>query len=96
MTIRKGYCPGCPFNMNDPLTHDAYNLGCLPSVAEVSNHCRDENKAWACHSEPGKVCCGYAAQEPKRVDLPLLHVEGVHYPMRVGTALIVNQEGMLP
>lgn len=72
--VRKGYCNGCPFNVGHPATEMAYNLGCLPSTGEIAALCERNNTAWACHSEPGKVCCGDAA----RRDKPLQHVDGVH------------------
>jgi hypothetical protein len=52
----------------------AYNLGCLPTTGEIEALCAELNTAWACHSEPGKVCCGHA----KRRALPLQHMRGVH------------------
>jgi len=76
--IRKGYCDGCPFNYGNPATEMAYNLGCLPSTHEVMRDSEAAGKAWACHSEPEKVCCGFAATAPDKVTLPLLHVDGVH------------------
>lgn len=75
MTIRKGHCDGCPFDYGQPATEMAYNLGCLPSAGEVVEMCRANGTAWACHTEPDKVCCGHAVHHGK----PLQHVEGVHY-----------------
>lgn len=72
--VHKGYCEGCPFNVGDPATEQAYNLGCLPSIGEVTELCEHNQTAWACHSEPNKVCCGHAG----RRNLPLQHVDGVH------------------
>jgi hypothetical protein len=72
--VRKGYCDGCPFDFGKPATEAAYNLGCLPSVWEVDVLCLMKHTAWACHSEPNKVCCGHAG----RRSLPLQHMEGVH------------------
>lgn len=59
--IRKGMCPGCPYDFGAELTENAYNWGCLPSVGEVTHMCKAAGKAWACHDEPHKMCCGYAA-----------------------------------
>lgn len=72
--VRKGYCEGCPFDFGQPATEMAYNLGCLPSTGEVAALCGRNGTAWACHSEPNKVCCGHAA----RRNMPLQHMEGVH------------------
>lgn len=77
--IHKGYCAGCPFNYGDPATEMAWNLGCLPGSHEVLADCKAEGKAWACHSEPDEVCCGFAASAPDDVDKPLMLVEGVHF-----------------
>ena len=74
--IRKGYCYGCPYDYGSEGTEMAYNYGCLPTVADI--HAMTANTAWACHSEPEKVCCGFAAHETEKISLPLLHVEGVH------------------
>lgn len=76
--IHKGYCHGCPFDWGAPGTEAAYNLGCLPSAGEVSARCEAVGKSWACHSEPNKVCCGYAAIHPSRTDLPLMIEIGIH------------------
>jgi hypothetical protein len=72
--IRRGYCDGCPFNWGHPATETAYNLGCLPSTGEIATLCETKQTAWACHSEPDKVCCGHAS----RREYPLQHMEGVH------------------
>jgi len=72
--VRKGYCEACPFDYGKPATEMAYNLGCLPDVGEIAALCEPAGTAWACHSEPGKVCCGHAA----RRNMPLQHIEGVH------------------
>ncbi len=72
--VRKGYCEGCPFDFGKPATEIAYNLGCLPSTGEIEALCEPAGTAWACHSEPNKVCCGHAT----RRSLPLQHVAGVH------------------
>lgn len=72
--VQKGYCSGCPFDWGKPATEEAYNLGCLPSVWEVDVLCQMKGTAWACHSEPGKVCCGHAS----RRKLPLQLMDGVH------------------
>lgn len=73
-TPRKGYCEGCPFNVGHPITEMAFNYACLPGVGEINALCDENATAWACHSEPNKVCCGHAARRA----LPLQHVEGVH------------------
>jgi hypothetical protein len=78
MSVRKGMCPGCPWNIGDPSTEMAYNLGCLPGIGEATQAAKDAGKAWACHSEPDEVCCGYAGQEKTDIGLPLLHVAGIH------------------
>ena len=75
--IRKGMCYGCPWNYGDPATEEAFNLGCLPGVGNATKWSKNENKSWACHSEPDKVCCGYAGQEKNFSD-ELLIVEGIH------------------
>jgi len=80
--IRKGMCPGCPFDYGKPLTEEAYNLGCLPTIGEVSRDCLQNGTAWACHDDPGKVCCGYAAQNKGRIGLPLEVQDGVHRPWK--------------
>jgi hypothetical protein len=72
--VRRGYCDGCPYNFGHPATEMAYNLGCLPTTGEIEALCAELNTAWACHSEPRKVCCGHA----KRRALPLQHMRGVH------------------
>jgi hypothetical protein len=72
--VRKGYCGGCPFDYGQPATENAYNWGCLPGVDEIAAICRPNGTAWACHSQPHKVCCGHAA----RRNMPLQHMEGVH------------------
>jgi hypothetical protein len=72
--VRKGYCPGCPFDYGKEETETAYNLGCLPGIGDINARCVASGTAWACHSEPQKVCCGHGA----RRHLPLLHEEGVH------------------
>lgn len=76
--IKKGYCEGCPYDYGSEATEMAYNLGCLPSTGEIGFGCEVTNKAWACHSEPDKVCCGYASRNPDKTDRELLHVEGIH------------------
>lgn len=72
--VHKRYCVGCPFNVGDPMTEMGYNLGCLPGTAEINSLCNRLGSAWACHSEPDKVCCGHA----ERRDLPLQHMAGIH------------------
>lgn len=65
--IRQGMCSGCPWNIGEEWTERAFNLGCLPSTGEAIALARREGKAWACHSEPDKICCGYAAYvDPNR------------------------------
>lgn len=76
--VMKAMCPGCPFNYGDEATEMAYNLGCLPSIAEVATLCAGNATAWACHSSPACVCGGYAETFPERVALPLQHQDGVH------------------
>ncbi len=77
--IRRGMCPGCPWNVGDPSTEMAYNLGCLPSIEEATEACSENGQAWACHSEPDLVCCGFASRNPDSVDLPLRIVPGIHH-----------------
>jgi hypothetical protein len=72
--VHKGYCSGCPFDFGKEATETAYNLGCLPSVWEVDVLCLMKRTAWACHSEPDKVCCGHA----ERRNLPLQYMDSVH------------------
>ena len=76
--IRRGMCRGCPYDIGKPDTEEAYNLGCLPGTGEIRAMCDSSGTAWACHDEPNKVCCGYAAAHKSNKDLPLLHVRGVH------------------
>lgn len=76
MAVRKGYCAGCPWDYGHPATEMAYNLGCLPSIAEATKHAGDG--AWPCHSEPGKVCCGFAASNPDKINAELRPMGGVH------------------
>jgi hypothetical protein len=75
--IRKGMCYGCPWDHGSEGTETAYNLGCLPSTQEASVLCRDAGKAWACHDEPEKMCCGYAAENRQDHDKPLYR-DGTH------------------
>lgn len=72
--VKRGYCVGCPFNVGHRATEDAYNLGCLPGIGEIAELCQSAGTAWACHSEPDKVCTGHAA----RRNMPLQHLDGVH------------------
>lgn len=74
--VRKGYCEGCPFAGWQESTVQAYNWGCLPSVPELNQHVGDG--AWPCHDEPQKVCCGFAAQSPEKINRELRPMEGVH------------------
>lgn len=30
--IHKGMCCGCPYNVGDEITENAYNWGCLPGI----------------------------------------------------------------
>lgn len=76
--IKKGYCEGCPYDYGQEMTEYAYNMGCLPSTETIGFACHVTNKAWACHSEPEKVCCGYAARNKDNVDKKLLTVDGIH------------------
>ena len=55
----------------------AYNYGCLPSTFEATKLSRDSGKAWACHDEPEKMCCGYAAENRQDHDKPLYR-DGTH------------------
>jgi len=74
--IKKGYCAGCPYDYGKPDTEMAFNLGCLPSIATINSHVADG--AWPCHSEPSKVCCGFAACNPAKVNRALRPMQGVH------------------
>lgn len=76
--VMKSCCSGCPFDLGQEDTENAYNWGCLPSIAEVATVCRANDQAWACHSAPKAVCCGYAEEFPERVTLPLRVEAGVH------------------
>lgn len=80
--VHKGYSEGCPSDVGQPITEMAFNLGCLPGVAEVNVVCEGNNTAWACHSEPDKVCCGHAA----RRHLPLEIDPGIHFSSPVTTS----------
>lgn len=71
--IRKGYCPGCPFDYGKEATETAYNLGCLPSIGEIREHC-GETHSWPCHSDSSLVCSGDAVNRDK----PLKIMEGIH------------------
>ena len=75
--IRKGMCVGCPWDYGAEMTEQAYNWGCLPSTYEATQWSKSEGKAWACHSEPDKMCCGYAAENKSDHGKPLF-VNGVH------------------
>lgn len=75
--IRKNYCEGCPYDYGQPATEMAYNLGCLPSIAEINSKTTD--KSWACHSNSNEVCCGFASFHKERIDMPLLLEKGIHY-----------------
>lgn len=72
--VHKGHCKGCPFDIGQPETETAYNLGCLPGVGDINADCKEAGKAWACHAQTDKVCFGHA----KRRALPLLHMKGIH------------------
>jgi hypothetical protein len=74
--IRKGYCPGCPYNFGEQTTEMAFNLGCLPGIGEIAEHVGDG--AWPCHAEPEKVCCGFAAHCPEQITRTLRSMAGVH------------------
>jgi hypothetical protein len=76
--VMKKCCSGCPYDFGTEATEMAYNLGCLPTVGEVRAACERDGQAWACHSAPQAVCCGYAEMFPERVGLPLRTEEGVH------------------
>lgn len=76
--VMKKMCPGCPFNVGDESTEVAYNLGCLPSVPEVTNLCHGNGTAWACHASAAAVCAGFAEACPNDIGQPLQHMEGVH------------------
>jgi hypothetical protein len=76
--IRKGMCEGCPWNYGHPATEMAYNWGCLPSIGEATQSAKKVGKSWACHSEPHKVCCGFAAQEKGSQNRPLYVEVGTH------------------
>lgn len=78
--IHRGHCEGCPYDWGQPATEMAYNLGCLPSVGELEAQCASEGKAWACHADPDKVCCGFAAANKGDISKPLLNIAGVHIP----------------
>jgi len=75
--IRKGMCYGCPWDYGSEATENAYNWGCLPSVAEATQLSKAEGKAWACHEEPNKLCCGYAADNKADIGKPL-YTDGTH------------------
>lgn len=75
--IRKGMCYGCPFDYGAEATEMAYNLGCLPSANEATNLSKAAGKAWACHEEPSKLCCGYVAENKADIGLPLYR-DGTH------------------
>ncbi len=75
--IRKGMCHGCPWNYGDEATEMAFNLGCLPSAREATELAESHGKAWACHSDPHKLCCGYAANNKDKIGLEL-YVGGDH------------------
>lgn len=77
MTIRKGYCYGCPFDYGAEATEMAYNLGCLPSANEASQLSKRAGQAWACHENPDLMCCGYAAENRQDHDKPLYR-DGTH------------------
>jgi hypothetical protein len=77
--VRCGYCSGCPFDFGKEETEMAYNLGCLPGISKIDALCEQSDTAWACHSEPNKVCLGHARRRNKE----LQHLEGVHSPYGV-------------
>jgi hypothetical protein len=56
-------------------------MGCLPSIGEATKACSESGQAWACHSEPTKVCCGFASENRDKIELPLRLERGVHLPM---------------
>lgn len=77
--IRKGMCKGCPWDYGQPATEMACNWGCLPTPYEAVEMSHRHGKAWACHDEPGKMCCGYAAEFKNNHDRELHTEEGIHF-----------------
>lgn len=77
--VMKKMCQGCPFDVGHPSTEMAYNLGCLPGIAEIISTCNDFNTAWACHSSRTAVCAGYAEAFPDQVTRDLELQEGIHF-----------------
>ena len=74
--VMKKYCSGCPYDYGSEATEQAYNLGCLPSVGEISKMCGDD-KTWACHSAKSCICKGFA-ENKEVLNKPLLTVKGIH------------------
>jgi len=83
MTIRRGMCYGCPWDYGSEGTETAYNLGCLPSIAEATQLSKAAGKAWACHEDPDLMCCGYAAQNREDHGAELYR-DGTHGEQYVG------------
>ena len=80
MKIKKKYCEGCPYDYGHPATEMAYNLGCLPSIAEINAKVGD-GQALACHSEPGSMCCGWVSENKEKLPtvVSLYTEQGTHY-----------------
>lgn len=75
--IRRGMCFGCPWDIDSEATEMAYNYGCLPSIGEATELAHADGMAWACHEEPNKMCCGYAADNKANIGRDLYR-DGTH------------------
>lgn len=51
-------CVGCPFDYFSEETDKYYNYGCLPGAHEILEDMEAQNKNWACHDNPSKICKG--------------------------------------
>jgi hypothetical protein len=56
----------------------AYNLGCLPPIADIENRCKANGTVWACHSIPERICAGFAEMHSDS-NRPLELIESIHY-----------------
>lgn len=54
----KKMCEGCPFNFFSDKADYYQNLGCLPAPYDIIKDMKKEDKNWACHDKPDKICRG--------------------------------------
>ncbi len=72
-------CTSCPFLCGShPDADYANNMGCLPDAWRVVEMKVKENKNWACHSHPERICKGLV-EHSKEKNLGLDFKTGVLY-----------------